>query len=219
MKRVMFFLVAAAIVVALAAPTFAAGKIGFGGKAGISISKITGDDADGLDSRTGFAIGGYLEFPVSPSVAFRPEAMYIQKGAKEDLLGVDMTFELDYIEVPLLLVVKIPTETGGVTPEFFAGPAIGMNMTAKVSGEYQGDSESIDIDNAKSMDLGVTFGGGAAFKVGAANKLTIDVRYTLGLTKLFDDVDEPGEGDLVNDDGSAPDVKNGSIVVLVGFGI
>jgi hypothetical protein len=215
----MCFFVVAAIVLPLAAPTFAAGKIGFGGKAGLAISKITGDDADGLDSRTGFALGGYLEFPIAPTVAFRPEAMYIQKGAKEDLSGVDMTFKLDYIEVPLLLVVKIPTETGSVTPEFFAGPAIGMNVTAKVTGEYEGESESIDIDNAKSMDLGVTVGGGAAFKVGEANKLTIDVRYTLGLTKLFDDVDDPGEGDLVNDDGSTPDVKNGSIVVLVGFGI
>lgn len=214
MKRILLISLVAAMVIAVgAAPAMAEGKIGFGGKAGLSIAKLTGDDADGLDSRLGFAVGVYIDVPLTTNLSFHPEALYVQKGAKEDVeveedVTIEATYKFDYIEFPLLLMMRFPTQTGSVTPKLFAGPSVAFKMSSKIKGEYEGQSYEEDIDDLKSLDLGVTVGGGVAFKIGEKNQLTLDARYTLGVTKI---VDTDG-GDDVN-------IKNGNIAILVGFGI
>lgn len=219
-KRLSYGLMVLLIGVALVPPSVAAGTPGFGAKAGISNATFTGDSAEGPDSRTGFAFGGYLDLPLSPTVAFHPEVLFVQKGAKQSAVDYEDTYKLDYIEVPLLVMLKIPTELTGVTPMLFGGPSVGFNATARAKRESNGETEELDIDNVKSLDVGLTFGGGVAFEVGPVTRLTVDVRYTLGLTKIADD---PGSDStavyLKTVGGATPDLKNSAFVVLIGFGL
>lgn len=219
-RKLMVVMVAIFLVALMAAPSFAGGKMGFGGKAGLNLAKFWGTDAGGAGSRTGFALGGYIDLPFSPNIAFHPEVMYWQGGTSANLGSIDGTFKMDYVQIPVLLLFRVPSEGSQVVPMFYIGPSFGVKMGAKVKVAAGGQSGEVDIENAKSLDVAIAFGGGAEVAMGA-NRLTFDVRYTLGVTKAFEEamVQEDDKLYVTWDDGSAPSIMNGTISILVGFGL
>ena len=58
-----------------------------------------------------------------------------------------LLLKLDYVEIPVLFKVVIPTEGSKFKPSLFVGPALGFNIDAKIKGEYQGQSAEEDIDS------------------------------------------------------------------------
>jgi len=131
------------------------------------------------------------------------------KGAKaeREILGetLKLTTKVNYLEIPVLAKLSIPTK-GTVKPSLFVGPSLAIKLSSKAKWEYAGESEEEDIEELKSTDFGLVFGGGVDFALGQG-KLTIDARYTLGLTK----VGEPEEGE------EEVDMKNGAISIMVGY--
>ena len=175
----------------------------YGLKGGMTLANLTGD-TEGLDSKTGFMIGGFAAIPIGESMSLQPEIFYVEKGAKESLT-VDIpgegtqTFEgkykLSYIDIPILFKYTMAGESA--RPHFLAGPSIGFLTSAK----YKVEDEEEDIkDFVKSMDFGLVFGAGVNFQ-----KFLVEVRYNLGMTNLNDDPDDPD-----------PSVKNGVWNFLVG---
>jgi hypothetical protein len=158
-------------------------------KAGLNIANLSGDDAGSPDSKTGFAFGGFFMYQFSPMFAIQPEAYYTMKGATEkmDFQGttVDLTYTLDYIEIPVLFKFLIPVQGSGVRPAIFAGPFLGINTTAKVKAEVDDQSQEEDIEDTKSTEFGLQFGGGLGFPVGNG-ELGVDIRYILGLSTIDD---------------------------------
>ncbi len=179
-----------------------------GPKAGLNIANIVGDDANffglDLDSRTGFTGGIFFMYQFSDLFAIQPEVYYTMKGATSNIGGIDITFSIDYIEVPVLLKVIIPVEGSNIRPSIFAGPSLGFNSTAKLKIEADGESAEEDLEDIKSTEFGLVFGGGLGFIIGK-NELGFDIRYILGLTTL-DDSDFNG------------DIKNTVIAFNVYFG-
>lgn len=177
-------------------------------KAGVNISNLSGDDAGSPDSKTGFAFGGFFMYQFSPMFAIQPEAYYTMKGAtdKMDFEGttVDLTYTLDYIEIPVLFKFIIPVQGSGVKPAIFAGPFLGINTTAKIKAEFQGQSQEEDLTDTKSTEFGLQFGGGIGFPVGKG-ELGVDIRYILGLSTIDDSADEA-------------DVKNNVININLYYG-
>ena len=179
-----------------------------GPKAGLNISNLSGDDIENADSKTGFAGGVFFMYKFSNMFAIQPEAYYSMKGATEkvDFEGVtfDITYSLDYFEVPILFKLLIPIENSSINPAIFAGPFVGFNTTAKLKVEAEGQSEERDLEDVKSTEFGLAFGGGLGFPIGT-NELGFDVRYILGLSTIDDSADEA-------------DVKNSVINFNVYFG-
>lgn len=177
-------------------------------KAGLNIANLSGDDIDSPDSKTGFAGGAFFTYQFSPMFAIQPEVYYSMKGAtdKMDFNGatVDLTYTLDYIEIPVLFKLLIPLQGSSIKPAIFAGPSFGINTTAKIKAEYQGESEEEDIEDVKSTDFGLQFGGGIGFPVGKG-ELGVDIRYILGLSTIDDSAEEA-------------DVKNNVINVNLYYG-
>ncbi len=176
-----------------------------GPKAGLNIANFVGDDANffgiDLESRTGFTGGIFFMFQFSSLFAIQPEAYYTMKGAILSGENSDITWSLDYIEVPVLLKLIIPVEGSNIRPSVFAGPSVGFNTTAKIKSE----SEEQDIkEDVKSTDFGLVFGGGIGFMVGK-NELGVDIRYILGLSSI-------------DDSSEAFDLKNTAISFNVYFG-
>ena len=186
--------------------TFAQVKIG--PKAGLNIANLSGDDISDADSRTGFSGGLFLTYQVSDMFAIQPEAYYSMKGAtySETYSGYTykLTYSLDYIEIPVLLKLMIPLQGSTINPAIFAGPAVGFNTTHKVKVEVDNQSVEQDIEDIKSTDFSLVFGGGIGFPVGQ-NEIGFDVRYILGLG-------------TVDDSGADADVKNSVINFNVFFG-
>jgi len=162
-------------------------------KAGVNFANVTGDDADGTNSKTGFAGGIFFMYQFSSLFAIQPEAYYSMKGATDEqaLFGetAELTVSLDYFEVPILFKVLIPIENSPIRPSIFVGPYVGFNTTAKAKLEYMGESEEEDVEDVNPTDIGLVFGAGIGFPVGQ-NEAGVDFRYNMGLTTIDNSDDE-----------------------------
>jgi len=189
-----------------------AAEIRGGLKAGVNLSSIHGADVGDIEfelgapwkSKLGAVGGGFITFNLSPTIAIQAEALYSMKGAKlnttVDTTPVTVTFNGNYLEIPILLKIMIPTQ-GNLKPSLFAGPALGINLSHKVKAEGGGMSEEIEIPGYKSTDLGLVFGLG----LDIGRNIRTDLRYTLGFTKL------------VEEGGVTSDIKNGAFSLMIGY--
>jgi hypothetical protein len=180
------------------------------------MAKLHGDDVEDFTdllggaqkSRIGFCAGGFITFNITGMFAIQPEVLYTMKGSRyeEEILGetFKLWIKLDYLEIPVLVKIMAPSP-GGVNPYLFAGPVFALKLSSKMKAEYAGESAEEDIEDLKGTDFGLVIGAGVDFGFGASGmgKMTLDVRYSLGLSTISD-----FEGD---------DVKNGVFSLMVGF--
>ncbi len=190
-------------------PAVAAGQSTVGFRGGLSLASLGGDDAVDLDSRTGLSFGGFFNVPVSDMLGVQVGAGFVQKGAKETELGIDLEFELGYIEIPLLLTLSPPT-SGNVGFTFSVGPAVGFKTGCEFSASDAGvtveldcDDPSIDLD-LKSFDVGAMVGAGLDIGLTESISLHLDAFYNFGFTKI-------------DDSGVDDDVKNRAFSILAGL--
>lgn len=172
-------------------PIMAQGSPTFGLLGGITSSKVTvtGDDLElDFDSRTGFAAGVSMQFPLGNMLAFEGDVLYAQKGVKLSNAGTTGTIKLAYIEVPLLLRYNLGN--GTTRPFILGGASVGFKAGCDVTLDTGDVSASSDCETffdgeQKGTDIGATIGAGVSF-----NRLSIQARYTLGLTEAVDDKDD-----------------------------
>lgn len=166
---------------------------------GINFATLGGADAEDFKSLTGFLGGGFAELALSEYLAIRPEALYSMKGGKQEEAGETFKVKVNYIEVPLLLQVRVPPKNDGAwaaSPRFYLGPAIAFKASCKGTSEDGGIEIEIDCDEfdddvtVKSTDFGGVAGAELAF-----GPALLGVRYVLGLTKV---IDAPAEDDVKN---------------------
>jgi hypothetical protein len=194
MKRLMTVLVIAAFAGLLALPQPAAAGVQFGLKLGGNMAKPTGADAQDpeatVKSRIGFTAGVFLAFNFGRVVTIQSEVLYTMKGATYTALDDSYTDKLygDYIEIPLLLKLKIPTP--GIQPFVFAGPSVGFKLSEKV----EEDGVPLGEKFFKNNDYGAIFGAG----LNLGRSFMIDVRYSLGLQKVLAWTDGDTEFDYKN---------------------
>lgn len=188
----------------------------FGLKGGVSFSTFRGnadvDTGTGViapERRTGFVGGVFLAIAAGESVLIQPEALFTQKGARYTSEGDELLYKIDYLEVPLLLKVRLGSGTARAA--LFAGPAAGFKLKATAVARTAGGEEaSTDTsDQLRSVDWGLVFGGGVDVASGSGT-LTLEGRYTLGLSTLGKEP-EPGQTR------SSFDPKNGALSLQLGY--
>jgi len=181
-------------------------SISVGPKLGLNLADV-GGDAEGTGMKTAFCGGAFLALEISEWFTFQPEVLYSQKGANIDL--TDASISLDYIEIPLLAMLTIPTESR-FTPNVFVGPSIAFNIGADVSGY----GESVDVKEIIStVDVGIAVGAGVKIGDLGPGAITADIRYTFGLTNVLD-LDEYSYVLDIDPDASA---KNNVFCFMVGY--
>lgn len=162
-------------------------QVKFGVKAGPQLTNLIGDDTDG-DMKFGFNIGGYANIRFSEQFAFQPELLYSLQGNKGEYMGTDVTNNLSYINIPLMMKWYA---YDGLNFEF--GPQVGFNVASKVKvdgsafdladGDY--DFDEVYGEDPETVDFGVNIGAGYELPMG----LNFGIRYTHGLTDIVKDVD------------------------------
>jgi len=203
MKRLMTVLVIVAIVGLAALPQTAAASVQFGIKVGANMAKPTGADVQNpmetIQSRVGVTGGIFLAFNLGKVVTIQWEALYTMKGATFVALDDSYTDKLygDYIEIPLLLKIKIPLPV--IQPFVFAGPSVGFKLSEKA----ELDGVPLDMVILKNNDYGAIFGAG----LNLGRNFILDVRYSLGLQKVIATI----EGEV------QPDTKNGVWAATIGI--
>ncbi len=166
--------------------SFAAHAQYFGVKGGLNFSNLRTNDINDSKIRTGYHFGAFVSLPITDGLAFQPELLYSTKGStasyNEDLgpfvnANGDITLNLDYIDLPLLAVLKI-----GDVAEIQFGPYFGFlaNSSVTATGDLEG-SHNFDNDNFKNLDYGLA--GGVAINL---SLLQLGARYNLGLQKIQD---------------------------------
>ncbi|HSA94564.1 MAG TPA: porin family protein, partial [Acidobacteriota bacterium] len=183
MKRALTVLLIVACAGLAVLPGPAAADIRFGIKAGGNMAKPTGADARDpaatLKSRVGFIGGVFLAVDFGRFVTVQSEVLYTMKGATYVALDDTYTDKLyaDYIEVPLLIKLRIPTPI--VQPFIFGGPTVGFKLQEKLVS----NGETVPLATAllKNNDYGTIFGAG----LNLGRNLVVDFRYSLGLQKVI----------------------------------
>jgi hypothetical protein len=200
MKRFLFLSLAALCVAALLPQTLTAGV---GLKGGFALSKFTTNETEAPDFMNLPApVGGlFFSFGLGP-LSIQPEILYARMGAKAEMEGAVLKYQLDYVYAPVLLKMKV-IPAGPVRPVIFAGGYYSYLLNAKGVLTYEGGSEEGDVDDMfKKSDYGVVGGVGLEFKLPGI-LFTIEGRYNYGLANIAS-----GEG---------AEGKNSSMMALVGL--
>ena len=188
-------LLAIACSIALASAGATAQEITLGVKGGLNLSNLSvsapEDPEFSFDTATDFLVGAFAQFGIGHTFAVQLEGFYSQKGGKTRDDDTTAKLNLNYIEVPLLLMARLASRESPMYPILYVGPSVAFETRCNVTGEEDGASRSLDCDDPEldgelqttKTDFGIVFGGG--FEI-LFSRLTIqlDARYNLGLTNL-----------------------------------
>ncbi|TDE53420.1 porin family protein [Flavobacterium sp. GT3P67] len=179
----------------------------FGIKGGVNFSNLYTEDVDDNNMLTGFNVGFFAKLPIANNIALQPEISYTGKGAElvynNAFVSGTAQFKLDYIEVPLLLVVNV-TENFNI----HAGPYAAFLVSAKTTNKSDDGSynfeDNIDTDDFNKFDAGLAGGVGIDLE-----PISFGIRYNYGLTKI-------GKEDS-STSFSSPDAKNSVLSFYAAF--
>ena len=176
----------------------------YGFKGGLNFSNLYTDNVDDNNVLTGFNAGLYAKFPIAKGIAIQPEISYTTKGAElvYNNLFVKGTakFNVNYIEVPVLLVMNI-TDNFNV----HVGPYAAYMVSGKTSNDsnLMSTQRDLDTDDFNKFDAGLAGGLGVDLDV-----VNFGVRYNYGLTKIA----KESTTNLISSD-----AKNSVLSVYVGL--
>ena len=196
MRRFVSVVLGASLCVFVA--TTAQAQIALGIRGGYNSSSVTIKENDvkieGFKSRSGFHGGVDLAFAVSPMVGVEIGGFYSQKGFGEE--STDATAKLDYIDIPLVVAINVPTNSQ-ITPRIFLGGVGSIEMSCKLSlAGTSVDCTDEDFGARKSFYFSAIGGAGIAVAAGPGTFL-IQGAYQLGLTNISDEEGVSAKGNAI----------------------
>lgn len=164
-------------------------KIKFGAKVGLNLSNLRGDYPTRIDehnSKLGFHIGGFAEYPINEKFTLQPELLFSTQGNKygyKDYYGggsyydgADYNAKLNYLNLPIILKYKVIKK---LNIEF--GPQIGYLMSAKTKIDVTEDSRDPTQNYSVEIDMlndGVyNFGGTTIQSKASVNRLDFSLNF------------------------------------------
>lgn len=150
------------LLIAFLVAGFTANAQKFGVKGGLNFSKVkvnTSGISEFAEGRTGFYVGGLVDFKLSEKFHLQPEILFSSEGSE----NLDFTF----INVPVMAKYYIVK---------------GLNIQVGPQFGFIADSDA-DTDSLKTLNLGV--GAGVGFELPGG--LFADARYNHGFSNLVKD--------------------------------
>ena len=135
---------------------------------------------------TAYHFGLLLSVDISRFFGMQTEVWYSRKGFAKG--NGDVSLKVNYIEMPLLAVIKIPTR---FSPHLYVGPVIALESGCKVATLNEGEIDCDDTDEGprpKGSDSGIIFGGGVTVPFWFGS-LLLDGFYNLGFTNISETSD------------------------------
>lgn len=156
-------------------------EVAIGIKAGPNFANIDTESSATANykNRAGFHGGAFALFKVA-KIGIQPEVVFSQQGSKVEINSENFESNFSYVNIPVIL--KLYT-IGGLNLQ--AGPQFGFitNAEAPIQEQLGGPATVQDVkDRMKSSDFTVALGLGLDLPFG----LTVDARYNMGLSKIYD---------------------------------
>lgn len=190
----------------------------FGVKAGLNISSYTGEDSKLIggnetadpESKLGLNLGCFLTYRFTPMFAVQPELSFSMQGANFTDGELDISQRLNYINISGFGKAEVEFENGAFLG-LKVGPIIGLNISANQTTEMNGNEiASAEIPDAAGIVLDAAFGASYNFALGE-NWFSIEGRYTMGITSLYEKAQLEGGGSVDRS------IKNSTISILIGY--
>lgn len=187
-------------------------------KGGVNLVDFFGDDVQSSDRRARLAGGASFDLLSVGPFTLAPELYYAQQGADnfEQKLqqGQPVRVSLEYVEIPVLLRLALPFGGQRLSPYVAGGPVFGWQLDCSFEAAQQGTTENCAQllggqdqleETLRDYEQGLAFGAGFAVNLlRGFGAVTLDARYTLGMTRLSDDED-------------GPDIQNRAFALLLGY--
>jgi len=162
-------------------------QLAIGIKAGPNFANIDTKASAGENykNRAGFHGGAFVLIKAA-KIGIQPEVIFSQQGSKVEINSKDFESNFSYVNIPIIL--KLYTVAG---INIQAGPQFGFITNAEQPIQDQLNPGSYKVedvkDKMKKSDFTVALGLGWDLPFG----LTIDARYNLGLSKIYDKAPNP----------------------------
>lgn len=167
-------------------------QLAVGIKAGPNFANIDTESSAmaNYKNRTGFHGGAFVLIKAA-KIGIQPEVIFSQQGSKVRINSEDFESNFSYLNIPIIL--KLYTVAG---INIQAGPQFGFITNAETPIQDQvGVYRVEDVkDKMKSSDFTVALGLGWDLPFG----LTIDARYNMGLSKIYEDAPSQQTEDAKN---------------------
>lgn len=154
----------------------------FGVKGGVNFSNLYTNDAEKDKMLTGFNVGIFSKLPISGFFAFQPELLFTTKGSEvtynNTFVNGIARFKLNYIEMPLLLVINV-TDNFSLHVGPYAAYLVSGSVKNESSANQFNFEDNINMDDYNRFDLGIAAGASIDFR-----SVSFGARYTYGLTKV-----------------------------------
>ncbi|WP_136667989.1 porin family protein [Flavobacterium sp. H122] len=149
-------------------------KIHYGIKGGFNLTNLTSDYFAENNTKTGYYLGGLIEFSMSKKFSIQPEILYTNQGtnAKVIMLGSEpksQKYSLDYLQFPILSKIYLLQNFS-----IEIGPSFNFLVNDNIS-----DYESKLLNNFE-------FGGAFGISYKLNNSLFSNIKYNQGFTNVFD---------------------------------
>lgn len=169
----MKFYVSVAIAAILLTSNAQAQHVNIGIKGGLNLYNINNSNGVEYDTKAGLHLGLMGHIHLAKQIAFQPELVYSDQGAKYTSGGTVTKINLSYVNVPLLIQYMFDN---GFRLE--AGPQVGFLVSAK---SKTNDVKTDIKNNLKAVD--VAFGLGVGY-VHPSTGFGVDARYNIGVTNV-----------------------------------
>lgn len=196
MRRIVFLIIAAAMVLPACAQYDNYGRQGdgfqrysdehniyYGLRLGLAVSTVNSDDdyLDGGSAQAGLNLGAIIGFQLSPAAPVFLESglLYTEKGGKGKYNGSKFTYDLNYLEVPILIKYRYDID-GDLSVQPFGGGYVAYGVGGKVKNfGDRGTNSSFSEDYFKRFDGGLKIGCGVEYQM-----IYAEVAYDFGLYNI-----------------------------------
>ncbi|MCM1504690.1 MAG: PorT family protein [Muribaculum sp.] len=175
-------------------------KVSIGGKAGITMSKMSFTPSTKQKMVMGKTAGVSVKYWEERNFGLIVELNYEQRGWAEDFKEYPFSFErrLDYIQLPLLTNIFF----GGrhVNGFFNLGPEFGYMIGSSYKAnfdvyniadipDFPDDrvTEQMTLKPSKKFDYGISAGAGIEFIIKRKHRISLEGRYYFGIGNIFPD--------------------------------
>lgn len=181
-------------------------------KGGVAVSRFRSTGTNPFDGRfISTAFGGHARFHFG-RIALQPELQMVSRGATASESAVEERMRLEYMEVPVMLVV--PVRIGRFEPYAFGGPMVSVETRCRSIIEENNLKTNFDCDESSTqnsfersvIDYGASAGAGLSHQLGSG-RILLEGRYTWGLRDIYD-----GAIDGV-------EIRNRSAVFSIGYAL
>jgi outer membrane protein W len=213
----------AVLAVSICARPAMAGKTSIGVKGGLNITNASGGPEewnDTIEAIAGFTGGVFVNHMLNDKLSIQAELLYSQKGFnfalldETDIFELDLTLNLDYFELPVLLKYAFSPEKK-FRPVLFAGPSFAYCSASELTVTALGFSAGIDFSSlTHTTDFGMVLGGGFDYAL-SGGTLVFDTRFHYGFTHviLSGDFEINGDPQTIEED----DFTNYGLSFMLGY--